>query len=141
MNRKFLIITGLLGLYTAQSAFAKDVTVYRWVDENNVVHYGQHQPLKDDYAEIKVESTYSPVQAPLKESVNKDNADIKTVSPAQKGNNNKIKCQNAKTNLRTLQKFEKIEFTDANGKSKILSNTEHLERLKLSEKEVAIYCK
>lgn len=137
MNRKFLTIVGLLCFYLPQTTFAKEVTVYRWVDENNVVHYGQHEPLKNDYAEIKVESTYSPVQAPLQEKVKKDD---QIASNNQLTSSTHIKCQNAKANLRTLQEFQKVEFTDADGKSKVLSNTERLQKLQMNEKEVDIYC-
>ena len=72
MNRKFSILILLFNVATILATTlvqAKDVTVYRWVDENNVVHYGQHEPLEEDFSEITVETTYSPVQAPLKETV------------------------------------------------------------------------
>ena len=37
-------IASLLTIYFVTSAVAQNVTVYRWVDKNNVVHFSQHQP-------------------------------------------------------------------------------------------------
>ena len=35
-------------------AMADNVTVYRWVDSNNVVHFSQHQPKHDNYTELSM---------------------------------------------------------------------------------------
>ncbi len=135
MDSKFLF---LISLFVSPLTLAADVTVYRWVDENGVLHYSQHHPLENDYSEIKIETKYSPLQAPLKNGT-KTNADEDELA-LELAQTSNIKCKNAQTNLRTLTDFDKIEMTDTNGKSRILSEMEKLKRLRLSEKEVEIYC-
>ncbi|WNC67616.1 DUF4124 domain-containing protein [Thalassotalea nanhaiensis] len=140
MNRKFLLLVlSATCACTSILAQAKDVTVYRWVDENNVVHYGQHEPLEDDFTEITVETTYSPVQAPLKESISDEARDKQLNNQLAQASS--IKCKNAEANLRTLNDFATIEVTEANGKSRLLSDAERIQRIQQSEKEVAAYCK
>ncbi|WOH39157.1 DUF4124 domain-containing protein [Thalassotalea fonticola] len=142
MNRKFSILVALVGIFTAYTtllAQAKEVTVYRWVDENNVVHYGQHEPLEDDFAEITIETTYSPVQAPLKESVSAEAKEKQLSNQVAQASN--IKCKNAEANLRTLNDFAKVEVTEKSGKSRLLTDKERIQRIRQSEKEVEAYCK
>ncbi|WNC73359.1 DUF4124 domain-containing protein [Thalassotalea psychrophila] len=141
MNRKFSIILLLSATATLLTTLvqAKNVTVYRWVDENNVVHYGQHEPLEDDFSEITVETTYSPVQAPLKENVSAEAKQKLLNSQVARASN--IKCKNAEANLRTLNDFAKIEVTEENGKSRLLTDVERIQRISQSEKEVEAYCK
>lgn len=142
MNRKFSTLVVLLSVSTALTTLlieAKEVTVYRWVDENNVVHYGQHEPLEDDFSEIIVETTYSPVQAPLKENVSSEAKEKLLNNQVARASN--IKCKNAEANLRTLNDFAKIEVTEKSGKSRLLSDVERIQRINQSEKEVEAYCK
>lgn len=135
MNRTFLTFIFISTL--CSNSLAKDVTVYKWVDDRGIVHYGQHEPLSEDYSELKVNTSYSPIQAPLKDIV----ADDKNLNESlQLASVSTIQCKNAQAKLRTLSDFEKIEMTDASGKSRLLSQSEKNQQLRLSEKEVEIYC-
>ncbi|OUS30410.1 hypothetical protein A9Q98_05310 [Thalassotalea sp. 42_200_T64] len=119
-------------------AQANEVTIYRWVDEDNVVHYSQHEPLIDDFTEIKVHTAYSPVQTPLKQTALEDDEESQLSN--QLASASAAKCKNAQTNFRTLSDFDKIEVTGKDGKSRLLSGLEKQQRLRLSEKEVELYC-
>ena len=136
MNRKFLLI---LTLIASPIVLAKDVTVYRWVDENGVLHYSQHHPIKNDYAEVIIDTTYSPVQAPLKNGIKEKEEDIDELA-TELAQNSQIKCKNAQANLRILTDFDKVQISTADGKSSTLSELEKLKRLRLNEKAVDIYC-
>ncbi|NMP17256.1 DUF4124 domain-containing protein [Thalassotalea sp. Y01] len=135
MTSALINISALLALTISVTAFAQDVTVYRWVDENGVIHYGQHEPIKEDYEEVKVATSYSPVKSPMKEV--KKEGEEQTPDLAQASS---INCKNAQANLRTLTEFDKVEMTDADGRSRLLTDKERLDRIALSEKEVEIYC-
>lgn len=136
MNRIFSL---LIILSISSQSVAKDVTVYRWVDENGVIHYTQHPPIEDDYAEMKIDTHYSPVQAPLKNGI-KPTKDDSAETSTEIVHASVAKCNNAKANLRTLTDFDKIEITDANGKSRILTDTEKLNRMRSVEKDVQDNC-
>ena len=136
MNRKFLLI---LTLIASPLVLAKDVTVYRWVDENGVLHYSQHHPIKNEYAEVKIDTGYSPVQAPLKNGI-KEQEDDSDELATELAQNSQIKCKNAEANLRVLTDFDKVQITTADGKSSTLSGSEKLKRLRLNEKAIEIYC-
>ncbi|KGJ88246.1 DUF4124 domain-containing protein [Thalassotalea sp. ND16A] len=137
--RQLLILTVIcsFSLVQVNNAQAKDVTVYRWVDENNVVHYSQHEPISDDFTTIQVDTAYSPVQAPLKDTALAGDEESKNNQLARAS---ATKCKNAQTNFRTLSDFDKIEVTSEDGKSRLLSGLEKQQRLRLSEKEVELYC-
>ncbi|TRX54406.1 DUF4124 domain-containing protein [Thalassomonas sp. M1454] len=136
MNRIFSL---LIAFIISSQSFAKDVTVYRWVDENGVIHYTQQHPIEDDYAEIKIDTHYSPIQAPLKNGIKPEKDELADTS-TQIVHASVAKCNNAKANLRTLTDFDKIEITDANGKSRILTDKEKLDRIRSVEKDVQDYC-
>ena len=134
MNRIFFIIMPLL---YCSASFANEVTVYRWVDENNVVHYDQHEPIKEDYSEVTIETSYSPVQAPLKE---KNIGESSANQSNQIAQASRVKCKNAQVNLKTLTEFSKVEVTEKDGRTRTLSDKERIQRLKTSQKEVELYC-
>ena len=137
MNRIFIaIIIGSLSFVS----LADEVTVYRWVDDNGVVHYGQHEPLTEDFSQIVVETRYSPVQAPLKNGTVTNKSDEEDALANQLVKNSNIKCKNARANLKTLNDFDKVEVNDKDGKARLLTNSERLQRLRLSEKEIELYC-
>lgn len=136
MNRKFLLI---LTLIASPVVLAKDVTVYRWVDENGVLHYSQHHPIKNEYSEVTIDTTYSPVQAPIKEGSKENPEDIDELA-TELAQNSQIKCKNAQANLRVLTDFDKVQMSTADGKSTTLNETEKQQRLRLNEKAVEIYC-
>lgn len=133
------IFSILIASFISSQALAQDVTVFRWVDENGVIHYTQQHPIDDDYAEIKIDTHYSPVQAPLKNGIKPTKDDTDETS-TQIVHASVAKCSNAKANLRTLTDFDKIEITDASGKSRILTDTEKLDRVRSVEKDIETYC-
>ncbi|WP_159821408.1 DUF4124 domain-containing protein [Colwellia sp. 20A7] len=44
--------------FVSSSVLAKDIPIYRWVDENNVVHFSQNQPKDSHYSELTANSSY-----------------------------------------------------------------------------------
>ncbi|WP_371373282.1 DUF4124 domain-containing protein [Thalassotalea aquiviva] len=137
MNRIFypLLLCAMISIH----AFAaeKDVTVYRWVDEKGVVHFDQHQPPTNEYQELKIKTKYSPIQKPITET---------NIIHEAKGENLALssdaaaKCNIAKSNLRTLTDFAKVQITDSNGNSRILTDVERLQRLRKNEREIELFC-
>jgi len=135
--------TALLAISTLTFA-AEDITVYRWVDEDNVVHFSQHQPLHDNYTEV----TMAQVNQPRKSTSSETPLLAKEATVADQINekfnttkDSKNKCDDAKANIRTLSAFDKIQYTDNDGNVKVLNETEKTQQLEMNKKQEEVYCK
>ena len=123
--------------YTA--SVAQETIVYRWVDNNNVVHYSHEHPADKDFAEVKVHVAYSPPSSPKQvktEQVDEKKIDISHMDEDVVKKN----CESAKTNLTILNSFEKILIKDADGNDKTLTDEEKLVQIEQSKEYVGIYC-
>lgn len=131
MVKKYLL---LLSLLLSAIAVAEDITVYRWVDENGVVHYEQNQPIEKEYSEIKIKPN-KPSLHPSQNSV--------TDKAREDGNNSDAakRCAIAKDNLAKLSGLNKVEVDEGNGKTRVLSDKEKRQQLELTQKEIDIFCK
>ena len=50
-----IILLALISAVYAGATSAKSISVYKWIDENNVVHFSQRHPISDNYSEIEVQ--------------------------------------------------------------------------------------
>lgn len=119
----------------SNDAVCSNITVYRWVDENNVVHFSQYQPPHENYIELtmlKFQPSRTDVQASLQEVSQNASEEIST--------NFREKCAIAKANLKTLTEHEKVQFTGKDGQTKILDAKEKLTQIAISEKQAEVYC-
>ncbi len=127
---------------------AKDIAIYRWVDENNVVHFSQHQPQNTNYSDLTTIASYRAREKELPKSAEipsvdeqlakyeKDRAEVaaKNKEIAEKN------CKAAKLNEKMLNSFDSVMVTDSEGKNRALSEKEKREQLALSKKHINMYC-
>lgn len=145
----YRLCTALLFSYSV-SLTAAEITVYRWIDDKNIVHFSQHQPSHDNYTELTmVEAVKASKNIPNDESTN---AQVAVNQVAQQENslannvnkpiieNISDKCAAAKLNLKTLAVFDKIQYTDDQGQMQVLTNEQKNQQQELSEKQVKVYC-
>lgn len=135
------------------SAIAKDIAIYRWVDENNVVHFSQHEPQDDNYSQLITFASYKAKQ----QSDNKQlpSADSKKLSAQEKIAQNEKRqseiieknkeiaqknCNAARVNIKMLNSFSKITVSDDDGNNHVLTDKERKEQLTLSNKHIELYC-
>jgi len=130
------------------NVIAKDIAIYRWVDENNVVHFSQHQPQNSNYSELTTIASYrarekeqprSSKTASVDEQLSKyekDKAEVLAKNEEIADKN----CQAAKLNEKMLNSFDKVMITDANGKNRALSDKEKKAQLALSKEHISLYC-
>lgn len=145
MERYMMNIKSVLLTCTVLASFngitAEKLTVYRWVDENNVVHFSQHQPAHDNYTEIDMvnnKNASAPVEIAKPDQVApSEKPDIANVSPNNPDND---KCNAAKQNVATLEDFDKIQYKDENGNLKVLSAKEKQQQLAINTTQVEVYC-
>lgn len=145
MERYMMNIKSVLLTCTVLASFngitAEKLTVYRWVDENNVVHFSQHQPAHDNYTEIDMvnnKNASAPVEIAKPDQVAPiEKSDIANILPNNPDND---KCNAAKQNLATLEEFDKIQYKDENGNLKVLSAKEKQQQLAINTTQVEVYC-
>lgn len=146
MNIKYLSFALLI--YSSVSV-AANVTVYRWIDENNIVHFSQHQPAHDNYIEItmagnKKTKEQNVTANPLNESLPKSHElaaqQTSNELSEKKLNNDQTLCQTAKDNLKTLTEFGNIQYKDADGNTKVLSKLEKQQQITINTTQAEVYC-
>jgi len=132
----------------SSNVIAKDIAIYRWIDENNVVHFSQHQPQGDNYSQLTTVASYQAKEKELPKNNDTPSVD-EQLSQFEKERadvlaKNKViaekNCQAAQLNVKTLNSFDNVMFTDPDGKSRTLSSKEKKAQLALSKKHISIYC-
>lgn len=143
----FTLVLAAVALST--NVIAKKIAIYRWVDENNVVHFSQHQPQGDNYSELTTVSSYNAqenkptVNSTEQTPVNEQIAKLEQEQAEIKAKNKEIFAQNCKAaqlNLKTLNSFEQVLTAGADGNNRLLTDEEKKEKIALSKKHVDLYC-
>tara|TARA_R110002050_G_scaffold12166_11_gene40249 strand:- start:10 stop:477 length:468 start_codon:yes stop_codon:yes gene_type:complete len=127
---------------------AKEIAIYRWLDENNVVHYSQQPPQGGNYTQLTTTSSFQSKEKQPLESVNKATVDEqisqyekdKAEVLAKNAEITKKNCQAAKLNEQMLNSFDNVMITDANGKNSVMSDKDKKEQIALNKKQISMYC-
>jgi hypothetical protein len=125
---------------------AEKMTVYRWFDEHNVVHFSQHQPDRDDYIEISMsnnkKSSVIIDEASSDESLKLRNNTLGNSSEESNVNYelNDEKCLTARENITTLANFDTIQYKNGQGSVEILTALEKQQQLMMNRKQAEVYC-
>lgn len=135
----------LLGLtFSVGYCSASELTIYRWVDKNDIVHFSQHHPVENEYTELQV-SNQSKIKSRA-DAIVSPSSDDKDV-PSQINEeaiptdvNMSKKCKEATENLAMLKAFENVQYTDENGKNQLLNKKEKKLQLEINEKRKEVYC-
>ncbi|GAA6170628.1 hypothetical protein NBRC116592_02980 [Colwellia sp. KU-HH00111] len=130
------------------NVIAKETAIYRWVDENNVVHFSQNLPKGTNYTELTTFSSFTSKGKALAETGKSANIDQQISQYEQEqaeviAKNKEIadkNCKAAKYNVTTLDSFDEVMFTDADGKDRAMTAKEKKEKLALSKKHIELYC-
>jgi len=146
-NSAFIAL-GLFAFFSTNVS-ASDITIYRWVDENNVVHFSQNQPKNTDFSELSTVSSYQAAkQSPQKKvqgsSVDEQLSKFEKKEAEALAQNKEIaekNCQAAQLNEKALSSVGTIALTEPNGKIKNLSDKEKKAQLALAKEHISLYCK
>ncbi len=137
-----ILFLGLI--FFSNQTFSSELTVYRWVDKNNVVHFSQHQPVGDEYTQFLVSN-----QSKIISRADKVNGDISPEDNTALQKNESVisptidtseKCKEAKENVSMLMAFDKVQYTDENGKKQVLTKQEKQQQLAVNKKRTEVYC-
>ncbi len=132
----FIIVT----LYTFQ-ALCSELTVYRWVDKDNVVHFSQYQPAGDDYTEFII-SKHSKIASRADQTQVASNKDVPKDPGLDRPPTIDVtkKCKEARENVSMLTAFDKVQYTDEDGTKQVLTGKEKQQQLEINQKRTEVYC-
>ena len=145
MNIKALSLFSMILVYSDVFA-AEQITIYRWIDKEDVVHFSQNQPEHDDYIEVSMANNQkSSATIEKDKTANSEQVSDNSLLSAEENNEaidsmNQHKCITAKDNLSTLQNFDKIQYKDEQGNVKVLGALEKQQQLEMNKKQVEVYC-
>jgi hypothetical protein len=130
-----LLILPLL-VFSSAATSSEKITIYRWIDDSNIVHFSQHQPIRADYTQLTMRKTPAPERpmAPIKVEQEKATSAINNTIDDKK------RCLIAQSNLSTLNSFDKIQYQTESGVSKLLSEKEKSDQLILNKQQVDLHC-
>ena len=123
--------------------------IQKWVDESGQIHYGDTPPPKVITEPIQVTRPPSNPGKPLPR-LNGNKSGEETAQQQTQQNNNapelsqdqaKEACQQAQSDLSTLNKSSRLRLRSADGTERYMSPEEISERRALSEKDIDLYCK
>lgn len=130
----------------SMSTMANDIAIYRWIDENNVVHFSQQLPQNNNYSQLTTFASYKAKQQ--SENTQLPSIDEQLTQHDKKQaeilEKNKViadkNCKAALLNLKMLNSFSKVTTLDSNGKNHVLTDEEKKAKITLSNKHVDLYC-
>lgn len=134
----------------SSNVIAKDIAIYRWLDENNVVHFSQQQPQSGSYSQLTTVASYRAKEQKLSKSAKMKSSIDEQLSQFEQervdvlAQNKEIadkNCKAAQLNEKTLNSFDMVMITDSEGKNRALSAKEKKAQLELSKKHIGMYCK
>jgi hypothetical protein len=136
----FRVLFIILSLYPYQ-ILSRELTVYRWVDKDNIVHFSQHQPVGDKYTQFFV-SDQSKVISRADTVISED-----VKPPSQKSQKSVAPMINiieqykqAKDNISMLMAFDKVQYIDDKNTKKVLTKEEKQQQLAINKKRTELYC-
>jgi len=149
--RHLAFVTICCAVMFSNSATAKEIAIYRWVDENNVVHFSQHQPKNNSYSQL---TTFASYKAKQQSEINKTgNKQLPSVdeqvtqyekAQAEILEKNKViaekNCKAAQLNIKMLNSSSKITILGSDGANRVLTDKEKKAQVTLSNKHIDLYC-
>ena len=151
-TRAFLV-GALFTLSVVNCVNAKEIAIYRWVDQNNVVHFSQNLPLGKEYTELSTISSYKALSRSERQVLAEQNKAEQAIAQRQENqqaitDKNKAtfdkNCKAAKLNIKMLNTLDEIhiseEKSDGTIGSRALTAEEKEQKLTLSKKHEELYC-
>ena len=134
-------------LFLANSVFASDGTIYKWVDDKGIVHFSNSHPANKSATIVDIQVAYSASNEEITESDNLETSEDERLKNeqyiARTEKNAKMfaeNCKSAQANKKILTGFKKILIQDENGVDKLLTGDDITAQLSITNKHIDIYC-
>lgn len=135
-------------LFTAWLPFSANAgSVYKWTDEEGVVHYGDIRPDNIETQEMKVrvgKGTSAPSTKKdndAENSTTKQDNDSKQELTAEQKKAQEEACKTAKQNLEMMNTYARVRVKDKNGEYRYLTPEEKSKKMAQAQKFVDETCK
>ncbi len=151
--KQFPFIAALMTISVSNCATAKDIAIYRWVDNNNVVHFSQNLPKGNDYKELSTISSYKALSKAQRKALAEEENSAKLIEQQEKqrdmviAKNKEIfekNCKAARLNIKMLSSLEAVyvneEKNDGSIGNRPLTAKEKIAKLTLSKEQEKLYC-
>ncbi|KGJ89198.1 DUF4124 domain-containing protein [Colwellia psychrerythraea] len=148
-----LLATTLIAPLLFNSANAKDIAIYRWIDKDNIVHFSQNLPQGFDYTELSTVSSFKALSKAERQALADEDKATQAVAEMEKQQDditakNKAtfekNCKAARLNIKMLNSLDDIhineEQSDGSIGSRPLTAAEKEDKLTLSKKHEGLYC-
>ena len=146
-----VLLTGtLIASSFSNQVIAKDIAIYRWVDDNNVVHFSQNLPHGHDYTELSTVSSFKALSKAERKALSEGDLTVVDQDKKQQETIAKNKevfeknCQAARLNIKMLNSLDDIHINEVNADgtvgSRPLTAEEKSSKLALSKKHEDLYC-
>jgi len=127
--------------------------IYKWVDEQGNVHYGQQRPASVQSEQMRVQN-YAPqdTSSYKRPGLNTDNENNKSTSSEAEKEEKKPEskaekkqrlaaCAQARKNLTRMQSIGRIKSKDKDGNSSFISQKQKEEKMQQSRDLISKHCK
>lgn len=143
---------GLLALASLLPFTAAHGDVYKWVDENGVVHYSDQKPMGQDATTMEVRTkparSASQPSDRLQQQVDtlNRNQEVEAVRQQQQAEEEQARqarqerCERARKNLETMSQRSRLQVEEADGSVRYLSPEEIVEQKERAEKIIQEEC-
>ncbi|ARU54934.1 hypothetical protein OLMES_0842 [Oleiphilus messinensis] len=143
MKKQQFLLNAILAMSILAPTALQAERIYKWTDDNGVIHYGDRRPSDKSSESLEVKTGHSaPTQeaATSKTDEAKPTAGDPAAAAAYKEQRKKA-CEIAKTNLSKLQSYSRIRIKDKEtGEYKYLSDEQKQAQVKESERIVKENC-
>jgi hypothetical protein len=154
LSFKSAFLTGALIIFSYSSILnAKEISIYRWVDKNNVVHFSQNLPKGNNYKELSTVSSYIALSKADREALAEGRSSAKLIEERQEDQDTAIaknreifqrNCKAAQLNIKMLNSSEAVyiseEKSDGSIENRSLTAEEKIAKLTLSKEQETLYC-
>ncbi len=129
-------ISTLLAAVCCLAVGSHAATLYKWTDDNGVIHFTEHPPAGVTNVE-KVRNHVGRGNSPVQYNGSRQDSSADQSTNSQQNSNNqpqrdpavqKARCETARKNLDALSSFVRIREKDENGELRFLSEEEVQER-------------
>lgn len=148
-----LLATILITSSVINCASAKNIAIYRWVDENNIVHFSQNLPQGHDYTELSTVSSFKALSKAERQALAEEDKAAQVIEEQKKLQDditaqNKAtfdkNCKAARLNIKMLNSLDEVHISeekdDGSIGSRPLTQAEKEEKSILSKKHESLYC-
>ena len=132
---------------------AKNIAIYRWVDNDGVVHFSQNLPKNDDYKEFSTVSSYKALSKEERKLLADQNATEEKAAKVEEKREEVIaknkalyekNCKAARMNIKMLNTVDDVHISEESSDGTIVSRSltpvEKEEKMALSKKHEKTYC-